>query len=96
MKKKIGSSKSMKKYVMGGENGSGDDFIIPEAGAMRKTKSKERSADGNYVRKTVTRETPAGTSTTTKVRRTVQGIAKGAPRFSNYKKGGSVGKSKKK
>jgi hypothetical protein len=95
MKKKMGSSKSMKKYDMGGAAGPGDGPLPVTAGAMRKTKTKERSADGDYVKKTVTRETPGGTSSTTKVRRTVQGILQGAPRVDKFKKGGSVGTSKK-
>jgi hypothetical protein len=95
MKKKMGSSKSMKKYGMGGASGPGDDQFPITAGAMRKTKVKERSADGDYVKKTVTRETPGGTSTTTKVKRSIQGILHGAPRIDKFKKGGSVGTSKK-
>jgi hypothetical protein len=77
--------------------GGGPLDIEVSAGAMKKTKTKERSADGNYVKKTVTRETPGGNiSTTTKTRRTVQGIFQGAPRVDKFKKGGIVGKSKKK
>lgn len=69
---------------------------IPEAGAMKKTKTKERSADGNYMAKTVTRETPQGKSSKTKTRRTIQGILRGAPSIQQYKKGGMAKKSKKK
>lgn len=68
---------------------------VPAAGAARASKQKERSADGNYAKISKTRETPAGTRTVEKTRRTVQGILRGAPRVANYKKGGSV-KSKKK
>ncbi len=109
MKKKIGSSKSLKKYQTAGQVNkpkgvvdSGYDPIsgliskIPEAGTMKKTKTKERSADGNYMAKTVTRETPQGKSSTTKTRRTIQGILRGAPSIQQYKKGGSVKKSSKK
>jgi hypothetical protein len=78
-----------------GVTATGPTQIIPAAGAMRKSKSKERSADGNYMKKTVTRETPAGTSSSTKVRRTVQGVLRGAPSVQKYKGGGSI-KSKKK
>ena len=98
MKKKIGSSKSMKKYAMGGQesSGPGDDQLPVTAGYMKKTKTKERSADGDYLKKTVTRETPGGNiSTETKTRRTVQGFIHGAPRIDKFKKGGSVGKSSK-
>ena len=69
---------------------------IPEAGSMKKTKSKERSADGNYMRKTVTRETPEGKRSSTKTRRTVQGILRGAPSVQKYKTGGMKKTSKKK
>lgn len=69
---------------------------IPEAGAMKKTKSKERSADGNYMVKTVTRETPEGKRSSTKTRRTVQGILRGAPSVQKYKTGGMKKTSKKK
>ena len=68
---------------------------IPAAGAMRKTKMKERSVDGEYMKKTVTRETPAGTKTSTKVRRTAQGILRGAPKVSKYKMGGKMKMSSK-
>jgi hypothetical protein len=87
---------SSPKTKMTGVTEEGPFSKIPAAGAMRKTKSKERSADGNYMKKTVTRETPAGKSSDTKVRRTVQGILRGAPSVQKYKKGGSIGKSKKK
>jgi hypothetical protein len=66
---------------------------IPAAGAMKKTKSKERSADGNYMAKTVTRETPEGKSSTTKTRRTAQGILRGAPSVNKYKGGGKMKKA---
>ena len=108
MKKKIGFSKSSKQQAAiamsmkkAGKkpkkmNLGGDSDPI-EAGAMKKTKTKERSADGNYVKKTVTRETPGGNITSkTKTRRSIQGIFKGVPRIDKFKKGGTVGKSKKK
>ena len=107
MKKKIGTSKSLKKYQIGGQDNKPSGVIepnggiisnivskIPAAGAMKKIKTKERSSDGDYVKKTVTRETPAGTSSTTKIRRTVQGILRGAPSVEKYKKGGTVKKKK--
>jgi len=97
MKKKIGTSKSMKKMDMGGPtSGPGSDILPVTAGSMKKTKVKERSSDGNYVRKTVTRETPNSSTSSSKVRRTVQGFLEGAPRKDKFKKGGMVGKSKKK
>jgi hypothetical protein len=81
------------------QNGITEDGVlskIPAAGAMKKTKSKERSADGNYMVKTVTRETPEGKSSSTKRRRTVQGVLRGAPSVQKYKSGGMAKKSKKK
>jgi hypothetical protein len=66
---------------------------IPAAGAMKKTKTKERSADGNYMAKTVTRETPEGKKSTTKTRRTVQGVLRGAPSVNKYKGGGKMTKA---
>jgi hypothetical protein len=69
---------------------------IPAAGAMRKTKMKERSADGNYMAKTVTRETPAGMRSSTKIRRTGQDILRGAPKMNKYKMGGKMSKMSKK
>jgi hypothetical protein len=60
--------------------------IIAKAGPMRKTKIKERSTDGNYVTKTVTRTRPAGTTTSSKTRRTLQGYLTGAPRANEIKK----------
>ena len=67
---------------------------IPAAGATRTQKQKERSADGNYVKVTKMRETPAGTKAVEKTRRTVQGILRGAPRVATYKKGGKMSKKK--
>jgi len=58
----------------------GADTLFGKAGAMKKTKVKERSTDGNYVTKRVTRTTPTGKSTKTTTRRTVQGFLDGAPR----------------
>ena len=69
--------------------------LIPAAGAVKSSKTKERSDDGNYVKVTKTRETPSGTKTVTKTRRTAQGVYKLAPRVANYKKGGSVKKDDK-
>lgn len=74
---------------------SGPLSKVPAAGAMRKSKMKERSADGNYMQKTVTRETPAGSKTSTKVRRTAQGILRGAPKMNKYKMGGTLAPTKK-
>jgi hypothetical protein len=78
------------KKAQTGVTESGPLSKVPEAGAMRKTKMKERSADGNYMKKTVTRETPAGSKTSTKVRRTAQGILRGASSVQKYKMGGKM------
>jgi hypothetical protein len=89
--------KKIKKVVKKAQDGivdRGPLSNIPAAGAMKKTKSKERSADGDYMRKIVTRETPAGKTSTTKVRRTAQGVLRGVPRVANYKKGGKMSKKK--
>jgi hypothetical protein len=64
--------------------------LIPKAGAMLKTKVKERSPDGNYVKKTVTKTKKGATSKSTKTRRTVQGYLDGAPRVSEMKNGGKI------
>lgn len=75
MKKKMGSSKSMKtskpikKYERAGE---------VNIGPVRKTKVKERTPDANYVKITKTRETPGGTNTSVKTRRTGLGFLRGA------------------
>ena len=94
-KKKAMSGMKMKK-AQTGITEKGVLSKIPEAGAMKKTKSKERSADGNYMVKTVTRETPEGKRSSTKTRRTVQGILRGAPSVQKYKTGGMKKTSKKK
>ena len=65
---------------------------IPAAGAVKNSKQKERSADGNYAKVTKLRETPAGTKAVEKTRRTLQGFLRGAPRVANYKKGGKMKK----
>jgi hypothetical protein len=70
--------------------------LVEQAGPMRKTKTKERSTDGNYVTKTVSKTTPSGTSKSTKTRRTIQGFLAGAPKvseFSKAKKGTKVKKA---
>ena len=98
------SPAKIKKNKMGGKvkkaqtgiTESGPLSKVPAAGAMRKTKMKERSADGNYMQKTVTRETPAGSKTSTKVRRTAQGVLRGAPKMNKYKMGGKMSKMSKK
>jgi hypothetical protein len=77
-KKKAKSGASVKKAQDG-------ETMIGNAGAMRKTKMKERSPDGNYVVKRVTRTTPEGETTSMKVRRSVQGFLKGAPTVAKNK-----------
>ena len=94
-KKKIMKMGGKIKKAQTGITESGPLSKVPEAGAMRKTKMKERSADGNYMSKTVTRETPAGSKTSTKVRRTAQGILRGAPKMNKYKMGGTLAPTKK-
>jgi hypothetical protein len=95
VKKKAMTGMKMKKAQTGIVSKESSNVLskIPAAGAMKKTKSKERSADGNYMAKTVTRETPEGKSSTTKTRRTVQGILRGAPSVNKYKGGGKMKKA---
>jgi hypothetical protein len=69
--------------------------IIPNTGPMVKTKVKERSTDGNYVKKTVTRTRPGSTTKSSKTRRTFKGFIEGAPQVVNKRKnGGSMKKCK--
>lgn len=93
MKKKIGSSKSMKKMNMGGPaTGPGP---VPSGGGMTKTKSP----GGAYVNKTT--YDSQGNVIKEVERRTLKGLLSGAPKAKGvitkvFKKGGTVGKSKKK
>jgi hypothetical protein len=82
-KKKARSGTSVKKAQGGYTLNEGADALAGSAGAMKKTKVKERSPDGDYVTKRVTRTTPTGKSTKTTVRRSIQGIIGGAPRVNN-------------
>lgn len=89
MKKKIGSSKSIKKYAPGGSTGPG-----PSGGGMIKT----TSPGGAYVTKKTYDD--QGNLTKEVERRTVKGFLMGAPKAKGvtkklFKKGGTV-KSKKK
>lgn len=68
--------------------------LLERAGPMRKTKTKERSPDGDYVKKTVSRTRKGATTTSSKTRRTLQGVMNGAPSVSSMKSGGSVKKCK--
>lgn len=86
--KKSRSGSSIKKAQDGGYMDAGE--LIPKAGPMRKTKTKERSTDGNYVTKKVTRTRKGATTTSTKTRRTLQGYLDGAPRVSELKNGGKA------
>ena len=86
------NGKTMKKAQDGGYLDATE--MIPKAGPMVKTKVKERSPSGDYVKKTVTRTRPSGTTKTTKVRRTLQGYLDGAPRANSMKSGGSMKKCK--
>jgi hypothetical protein len=67
--------------------------LIPDAGPMVKTKVKQRSTDGNYVTKTVTRTRPNSTTKSTKTRRTLKGFFEGAPQVVNKRKNGGKAKS---
>ena len=91
---------SQKKYKTGGmmkkaQNGyTGEPGLLERAGPMKKTKTKERSTDGDYVKKTVTRTRKGATTTSSKTRRTLQGVMNGAPSVSSMKSGGSMKKCK--
>ena len=61
---------------------TGEPGLLERTGPMRKTKTKQRSPDGNYVTKTVTRTRPGGATKSTKTRRSFQGFLQGAPRVS--------------
>jgi len=95
-----GKAKSGTKMKMGGkmkkaQNGYVDPGeLIKDAGPMLKTKVKERSDDGNYVKKTVTRTRKGATTTASKTRRSLQGYLKGAPKVSELKNGGKMAKCK--
>ena len=75
---------------------TGEPGLLERTGPMRKTKTKQRSPDGNYVTKTVTRTRPGGATKSTKTRRSLQGFLQGAPTVSNLtnsnkmKNGGSL------
>jgi len=90
-----GSMMKNSKMKMGGavkKAQSGDYLdageLIPKAGPMVKTKVKERSPDGNYVTKTVTRTRKGATTKSSKTRRTLQGYLDGAPRVNELKRNG--------
>jgi len=68
--------------------------LAERAGAMLKTKTKVRSADGNYVTKTVTTSKPNSKNSITKTRRTLQGYLAGAPKVNDLKNGGKMKKAK--
>jgi len=98
MKKKMGTSKSMKKMDMGGTSGPGGPGPkgpVPSGGRMIKT----TSPGGAYVnKKTYDNQ---GNVLKEVERRTVKGLLTGAPKAKGvikkvFKKGGMVGKSKKK
>jgi hypothetical protein len=93
MKKKIGTSKSMKKYGPGGTTGPGPSGPGPSGGGMVKTKSP----GGSYVNKTTYDN--QGNVLKEVERRTVKGLLTGAPKAKGviakvFKKGGMVGKPK--
>jgi hypothetical protein len=94
--KKAKSGSKIKKAQDGDYLDAGE--LIPKAGPMVKTKVKERSPDGNYVTKTVTRTRKGATTKSSKTRRTLQGYLTGAPRVNELKNGGKMksgGKMKK-
>jgi hypothetical protein len=77
------------------QNGyTGEPGLLERTGPMRKTKVKERSDDGNYVKKTVTRTRKGATTTSSKTRRTLQGVMNGAPSVGSMKSGGTMKKCK--
>jgi hypothetical protein len=86
--KKAKSGSKIKKAQDGDYLDAGE--LIPKAGPMRKTKTKERSTDGNYVTKTVTRERKGAKNVSSKTRRSFQGFLTGAPRVSELKNGGKA------
>lgn len=98
MKKKIGSSKSMKikpKMQPGGQPEFGIVSRSTPITGMSNAKLKFRSEDGDYVTKIKT--DADGNIIKSKARRTIGGFFRGAPRLKdNLKKGGSVSKSKMK
>jgi hypothetical protein len=69
---------------------TGKPGLLERTGPMLKTKVKERSDDGNYVKKTVTRTRKGATTKSTKTRRSLQGFLQGAPRVSELKNGGKM------
>jgi hypothetical protein len=89
MKNKMSTSKSIKKMGNGGSSSG------PSGGGMVKTKSP----GGSYVNKTT--YDSEGNTLKEVERRTVKGLLSGAPKAKGvitktFKKGGMVGKSKKK
>lgn len=90
MKKKIGTSKSMKKYEMAGQVSSGPG---PSGGGM----VKKKSPGGSYVTKSTYDD--QGNLLKEVERRTVKGLFTGAPKakgvtFKVFSKGGIAGKPK--
>jgi hypothetical protein len=73
---------------------TGEPGFAERGGPMRKTKVKERSTDGNYVTKTVTRERKGAKNVSSKTRRSFQGFLTGAPTVKEMKSGGKMKKCK--
>jgi hypothetical protein len=89
------SGKSVKKAQAGSNvEPEYEKGLLERAGPMKKTKTKERSTDGDYVKKTVTRTRKGATTTSSKTRRTLQGVMNGAPSVSSMKSGGKMKKCK--
>jgi len=107
MKGKTSTSKSMKKYVGGGQNGPGDGKIIQEwynprnkDGAVGKTIEADTSGYAAGAKKFPIKVTTRGTSSSgTASRKQIDKMIKN-PKMSSFgvkaENGGSVGKSKKK
>lgn len=100
MKKKIGSSKSMKKYVAGGQSGPGDGRdSIPSGSAIYGTAKAAKGAIDEYMKKKNSKPGPKyNTSNPTSISKPIYEIGKQEPsksvKYDKYKKGGSVGKMK--
>lgn len=88
--KKSRSGSSIKKA----QDGEYIPGFAERGGPMRKTKVKERSTDGNYVTKTVTRERKGAKNVSSKTRRSFQGFLTGAPTVKEMKSGGKMKKCK--
>jgi hypothetical protein len=87
-------AKSGSKIKKAQDGYTGEPGFAERGGPMRKTKVKERSTDGNYVTKTVTRERKGAKNVSKKTRRSFQGFLTGAPTVKEMKSGGKMKKCK--